>query len=98
MRRPVCAKAAATLTAVVVLPTPPFWFMIAIERMSSHPRRGSILAENGDWLRGAAGPCVRRDVAATVPVPFFDGIGRKIASAFGKGYYIAACVAEKGAR
>ena len=32
-RCPVAAKAALTLTAVVVLPTPPFWFMMAIERM-----------------------------------------------------------------
>src|SRR3954467_9214039 len=33
-RRPHSARAAARLTAVVVLPTPPFWLMIAIRRMS----------------------------------------------------------------
>src|ERR1700750_809295 len=29
-RRPFCANAAARLTAVVVFPTPPFWFAIAM--------------------------------------------------------------------
>src|SRR5438270_6923430 len=32
-RRPHSARAAARLTAVVVLPTPPFWLMMAIRRM-----------------------------------------------------------------
>ena len=32
-------------------------------------------AENGDWLRGAKRCCARRNVAATVPVPFFRSGG-----------------------
>src|SRR5208282_949425 len=35
IRMPVSASAALMFTAVVVFPTPPFWFMMAIERIRS---------------------------------------------------------------
>src|SRR4051794_11686376 len=38
-RRSACANAAAKLTLVVVLPTPPFWFTTASTRPTSGPRR-----------------------------------------------------------
>ena len=44
-RCPIPARAADRLTAVVVLPTPPFWLITAMERMkrnSFSERRGSI--------------------------------------------------------
>src|SRR5919112_204172 len=36
-RRPASASAAPRLTVVVVLPTPPFWFIRAIVRMGHRP-------------------------------------------------------------
>ena len=46
-RRPACpaaARAAARLTVVVVLPTPPFWLMTAIRRMACPPLQRLVLA------------------------------------------------------
>src|SRR5262245_64781385 len=49
-RWPHSARAAARLTAVVVLPTPPFWLMIAIRRMGRPLLRAmGRLARRGDY-------------------------------------------------
>src|SRR5207244_4415972 len=41
-RRPAWASAAARLTAVVVLPTPPFWLRIAIRRIVGSFRHAGL--------------------------------------------------------
>src|SRR5512132_150532 len=64
-RRSACARAAARLTLVVVLPTPPFWFTTASTRATSAPRR----TKHEMTLRVEEGHLQRDDTAVT-------GLGR----------------------
>src|SRR5271154_4119713 len=54
------AKQAAKLTAVVVFPTPPFWFATAIMRAKPHSRHAQV-SKHSDQMqhvsRGTVGSC-----------------------------------------
>src|SRR5271157_1525306 len=57
MRKPVSASAALMFTAVVVFPTPPFWFMMAIDRISpslenAHYKEADGFLQDRVWWHG----------------------------------------------
>src|ERR1700681_1789154 len=58
IRLPRSASAAARLMAVVVLPTPPFWFAIAT--IIKDPKGGNDGDCNRIWSRGRQPPCSER--------------------------------------
>src|SRR6478735_5394986 len=58
--RRVSASAAARLTAVVVLPTPPFWLVMAMMRVMGKPVRSS-LAYNDQMAFADRGRHLQRD-------------------------------------
>src|SRR5688572_15033526 len=74
-RRPRSARAAPRLTVVVVLPTPPFWFMRAMVRMGSVLCPWSFVARGGAQLGrdrtasidfGSAGRATLADLSPTI--------------------------------
>ena len=62
-RRPSCARLAARLTAVVVLPTPPFWLAIGED---AHARHAAFVSKHaGGARRSAPGTCELAPTSAT---------------------------------
>ena len=62
---PACASAAATLTVVVVLPTPPFWFATVITRVRGG--RGTVRPLRVIRLRASAATAAARGVCPSAP-------------------------------
>ena len=70
-RRPCAAIAAARFTAVVVFPTPPFWFISAIVRRFGAASRAVVMREVYDIPRGRRRTDGRDQFPSTAASPAF---------------------------